>query len=66
MGMTNINITTSEELFGTYRIEADDIPVLHKSGEWWKEKGVIYLDQTHKYQEELFKAIEDKTGNKHD
>lgn len=57
-----ISIEMTDKTSGTYRIEADDIPVLHQSGEWWIEKGTIYLDQTHRYQDDLFKAIEEKAG----
>lgn len=55
-----ITIEMIDKTSGTYRIDADDIPVLHQSGQWWIEKGTIYLDQTHKYQSEIFRAIEDK------
>ena len=52
-----IEIRVIDKTYGYYFVNANDIPNSHKSGEYWIEEGTVYLDQFHKYQDELFKAI---------
>jgi hypothetical protein len=60
-----ITITPDSPDHGYYHISTSDIPYDHTNGEYWYSPDEIFLDQFHKYDDQIFLAIEatHKTGN---
>lgn len=60
--ITISNIRTypeNKEIYGDYRVYSNSIPESHKTGEWIYDETdrIIYLDQFHKYQDEIISRV---------